>query len=168
MTTSTAAPAPQAAARSRSTNLLRVLSLLLVVAGVVISGYLSYTELTSTPIACPKTDAADGVPAVNCDVVQSSAYSKLANIPVAYLGLISYLVMGALLLLEDRTALLQTYGLTLLFGITLFAFMYSMWLVYVQAAILQSFCPWCLAHEAVMTVLFLLTAVRFWRSMRTV
>ena len=79
-----------------------------------------------------------------------------------------WLVMGALLLLEDRIPLLQTYGLTLLFGITLFAFMYSMWLVYVQAAILQSFCPWCLAHEAVMTVLFLLTAARFWRSMRTV
>ncbi len=144
---------------TQSRDVLRILSIILVVIGLLISGYLSYSKLTETPTICTEGGG------FNCEVVQSSVYSKLAGIPVAYLGLLSYLALGALILLENRVQFLQDYGMTLVFGITLFAFLFSMWLVYVQAVRLEAFCVWCLGHEATMTVLFIVSGLRLRKSM---
>lgn len=139
---------------------LYILSLVLVVLGIIISGYISYTKITNTSVVCLE----DG--SINCDVVQNSAYSRLAGIDIAYLGLLSYLVLGALLLLEKRVPFLREYGRTLMFGITLFAFLYALWLIYVQAALLAAFCTWCLAHEVNITLLFAVSTMRLWRELR--
>jgi uncharacterized membrane protein len=48
----------------------------------------------------------------------------------------------------------------------LFAFIYAIWLVYVQAVILAAFCPWCLAHEVNITLLFFLSALRLGQQIR--
>jgi uncharacterized membrane protein len=98
--------------------------------------------------------------------VTSSVYGKLAGIPIAYLGLATYLFIGAVLLLEKRLAILQEYGMMLLFGVTLFGFMYSIYLIYVQAAILKAFCVWCLGHEITITLLFILSSARLYRSLK--
>ncbi len=137
---------------------LRIISLLLVAAGLLVSGYLSYTKLTQTAVVCVEGAA------FNCDVVSNSIYSRVLGIEIAYLGFLTYLVLGALLLLQNRVAFLRDYGIALLFGITLFAFLFSMWLVYAQIALLQALCPWCLAHETIMTALFIITAARLWRT----
>ncbi len=144
---------------SRS-DILRIVSLILVLIGIVITLYLSYTALVNVTPVCTEGEGFD------CGAVQNSVYSKIMGIPIAYLGLLAYLALGGLLLLENRIEFLRAYGPTLVFGLTLFGFIYSMWLVYVQAAILQSYCTWCLGHEAVMTLLFILSAVRLYRSLR--
>ena len=156
-TTESTAEKPSA---SRVRLSLRVVSLLLIGVGIIVSGYISYTELTKTAIQCIQGTG------FNCEVVQSSVYSKLAGIPVAYLGFATYLFLGALLLLENRIAFLQDNGVMIVFGITLFAFLYSMWLVYVQAVLLEAFCPWCLTHELAMTLLFVVSGLRMWKSLR--
>ena len=51
----------------------------------------------------------------------------------------------------------------LVFGVVLFGFLYSVYLVYLQAAVLRAFCPWCLSHEALITILFGLT---IWRLIK--
>jgi uncharacterized membrane protein len=75
------------------------------------------------------------------------------------------LVIGALLLLQNRIGFLQEYGVMIQFGIIMFAFLFSMWLVYVQFFRLQALCPWCLSHEANMTVLFAVSIVRLKRNL---
>ena len=145
---------------THTADYLRIVSLVLVVIGLLVSGYISYTKLTNTSLVCEEGAV------VNCDIVQNSVYSKLAGIEIAYLGFLSYLVLGGLLIMENRLAFLQDYGKILLFGITLFAFLYAVWLVYVQAAILAAYCLWCLAHELTITLLFIVSAVRLWRSFR--
>src|SRR5262245_24529061 len=109
--------------------MLRIASLILVAIGIAISGYLSYTKLPDTSVVCTESGA------VKCEVVQSSSYSKFLGIEVAYLGFATYLLLGTLILLQNRVGFLQEYGVTLVFGITLFAFLFSMWLVYVQVAL---------------------------------
>ncbi|MBI5669347.1 MAG: vitamin K epoxide reductase family protein [Chloroflexi bacterium] len=158
----TSVPKTQATTQSAAEprDWLHTLSLLLVVVGIVISGYLSYTKLTNVSVICAEGES------FNCDAVTSSVYGKVAGIPVAYLGLAAYLFIGALLLLERRVTFVQEYGIMLLFGVTLFGFIYSMFLVYVQAAILKSFCVWCLGHEVVMTLLFVLSSLRLYRSLK--
>jgi uncharacterized membrane protein len=148
------------AEHSQARDMLRIASLILIAIGIVISGYLSYTKLTDTSVVCTESGA------INCEVVQTSIYSKFMGIEVAYLGLAAYLFLGAVILLESRLSFLQEYGITLVFGITLFAFLFSMWLVYVQVALLQAICLWCLGHEITMTLLFIVSGLRL-RQMLT-
>lgn len=137
-----------------------LVSLVLIAIGLLVSGYLSYSQLNDTPMVCIDNGA------FNCDRVQTSAYSKFLGIEVAYLGFMTYVVLGGLLLLEKRVGFLQDYGPILVFGITLFAFLFSMWLVYAQVVLLQALCPWCLAHELIITILFGVSSVRLWQTLR--
>jgi len=143
----------------KSRDWLYIISLILVVIGIAISGYLSYVKLTDTQTVCVSGGAFD------CEVVQSSRYATLFNVPIAYLGLLTYLVIGALLLLQNRVAFLQEYGVMIEFGIIIFAFLFSVWLVYLQAFQLKAFCMWCLSHEVTMTLLFLVSIPRLKRSL---
>lgn len=145
--------------QSTARDMLRIASLILIVIGLLVSGYLSYVKLTDTNMVCAEGGA------FNCDAVQRSVYSKFMGIEVAYLGLATYVVLGALVLFEQRTPILQQYGPMIIFGITLFAFLFSMWLVYVQAVLLQAFCMWCLAHEVTMTLLFGVSGLRLRRAL---
>lgn len=146
-------------ARLRFQLNLRTLSLVLVVAGLFVSGYLSYVKLTEVPMVC----VGGGV--FNCEVVQNSVYSRLFGIPIAWLGFAVYVILGVLLVLEDRITFLREYGITLFFGINLFAWLFSMWLVYVQFVLLQALCPWCLTHETIITILFVVSVVRLKRML---
>ncbi len=144
---------------------LRTLSLLLIVAGVAVSGYLSYVKLGDVigdpvPMACVQGSIFD------CETVQNSAYSMMFGIPIAWLGLGTYLVLGALTLFQNRMAVLREYGMSLIFGVTLFAWVYSMYLVYLQGWVIQAWCQWCLMHEAIMTVLFVVTLFRLRNTFR--
>lgn len=139
---------------------LRHLSLLSIVVGLFVSGYLSYVKLTAVPMTCVSGGMFD------CNVVQNSSYSEFFGVPVAYLGFATYLVIGALILLENRFAFLVENGALLVFGITVFAFIFSMWLVYAQFFLLEALCPWCLAHEVNITLLLALVSARVWLAMR--
>lgn len=130
------------------------LSLVLVVIGLTVSGYLSYVKLVDTPMVCVQGSV------FNCDFVTNSIYSRMFGIPIAWLGFGMYIVVGLLLLLQYRTAFLREYGMLLLFGVVMFAWMYSMYLVYVQFFLLRALCIWCLTHEANITVLFIVTSLR--------
>ncbi len=133
---------------------LRTISLILIAIGILITGYLSIAELTNTTTACIESGA------FNCDVVQNSAYSKIMGIPIAVLGFGTYLILGALVALENRVGLLKDYGVVLVFAITLFGFLYSAWLTYIEFFQLKALCPWCLASATVMTLLFIVSGLR--------
>lgn len=133
--------------------------LILVLIGLLISAYLSYTEFANVLIVCTEGDSFD------CNLVQQSAWSKFVGIPVAYLGFIGYLTIGALLLFEDRNEFLEDNARLILFAIGLVGWLFSMWLIYVQAVILGSFCQWCLGHEANFTILFAVIVYLLWQDL---
>ncbi len=133
----------------------KTLSFVVLFAAILISGYLSYLKIdTSIQAVCVKGGAFD------CGTVLNSAYSEIADIPIAFLGLATNLIMLTILLLEYRLQFFQEYGPVLMFGVVLFAFMFSVYLVYVQASIIKAYCPWCLTHEALITIVFVLS---IWR-----
>lgn len=136
---------------------LRMLQLVLIAAGIFVSGYLTYVKATGVAMACVQGSA------FNCDRVQNSAYSEMFGIPIAYMGLALYLVLGAIILLEQRVSLFAEYGQLMLLGLSVFGWLFSMYLVYVQFFVLEALCPWCLAHEAIFTVFFGATILRYWR-----
>ncbi|RMG72106.1 MAG: vitamin K epoxide reductase family protein [Chloroflexi bacterium] len=133
---------------------LWTVSVLLVIFGIFVSGYLSYVKLTDVPMTCAVDSGFD------CASVQNSNYSEIMGIPIAWLGLGTYLVIGGLLLMQYRSKFMRQNGMLILFGIVFFAFLYSMYLVYVQGVLIEAWCQWCLMHEANMTVLFIVTILR--------
>lgn len=145
-------------ARGHKRITLRGMQFLLVLVGLFIAGYLSYLKLAAAPAACVDAGPFD------CNVVLNSQYSELAGLPIAYLGLGVYALIGLVMLFERRLSFLEQYGSLLIFGIGLFAWLFSMWLVYVQFFLLEALCPWCLSHEANFTLLFLTIAWRVYRE----
>ena len=145
---------------------LRRLQFLLVLIGLFIAGYLSYLKLAAAPAACVEAGPFD------CNVVLNSQYSELdvelagrhIAIPIAYLGFAVYALIGLVMLFERKLSFMEQYGSLLVFGIGLFAWLFSMWLVYVQFFLLEALCPWCLSHETNFTLLFLTIAYRVYRE----
>lgn len=137
---------------------LKALQLVLIAAGIFVSGYLTYVKATGVAMACVQGSA------FNCDRVQNSAYSEMFGIPIAYMGLAMYLVLGAVILLEQRIRFLTEYGQLIVLGISIIGWVFSMYLVYIQFVVLEALCPWCLAHEAIFTVFFGATILRYLRT----
>ena len=94
----------------------------------------------------------------SCETVQSSTWSKLAGIPVAVLGLIGYaVILGSL-------AIRGELGRAIAFGTALIGFGFSAYLTYREAHSIHAYCEWCLSSAATMTVLMILTGIRFLRA----
>ena len=139
---------------------LRTVSFILVAIGLFVTTYLSYQKLSDTTAVCVES----GV--FNCEIVLNSSYSRLAGIPIAYLGWLVYVILAVLLVLETRVQFVQDYGVMLMFGLALFAWLFSMYLVYLQFFVLQALCPWCLTHETTMTLFFITTIFRLRNALR--
>jgi len=140
---------------------IRNLQLLSIIFGLFVSGYLSYLKITDVPSVCIENGP------FNCEVVLNSVYSEFAGIPIAYLGFLTYVIIGFIVLFENRIELFQDYGQLMAFGIGLFAWLFSMWLVYVQFILLETLCPWCLSHETNFTIQFGIICYRLYKDMTT-
>jgi uncharacterized membrane protein len=129
-------------------RVLRAAVATLALAGASIAGYLTYSKLTDSRIAC----AIGG-----CETVQDSRYAELLGIPVATVGLVAYLLIGASAL-SSREAVRLAAASIAVAGVV-----FSGYLVVVQAAVIDAFCLWCLASDAVITLLAAATLLRLSR-----
>jgi uncharacterized membrane protein len=130
------------------------------VLGLAVTTYLSYVKLTEVPMVCLENGAFD------CGAVQNSIYSEFMGIPIAYFGLAMYAALAGLMFFEQRLPILQENANFLMVGIGLFAWLYSMYLVYLQVVVLQAMCQWCLFHELNITILFPLLCYRLYQQMQ--
>lgn len=145
------------AAASVRRDWLKIIALALNIVGLVISGYLVYTKVFNTEVVCPENST------FQCDLVQSTVYSKVAGIPVQFIGLAGNLAIFAVLLLEGRNAFFTKYGIQLVFGMTLFGFLFSGYLTAIEAFVIHAWCMWCLGSATTMTLLFLTSLARLWK-----
>ena len=133
----------------------RNLSFVVLFFAILISGYLSYLKIdTSAHAVCVPGEIFD------CGTVLNSLYSEIMGIPIAWLGLGVNLLAVALLLLEPRVPFFSKYSVPIIFGVLLFASLFSVYLIYVQAVLITKYCPWCLTHEALVFIVFGLSTKR--------
>lgn len=124
--------------------------ILLSLIGVLDSGYLSWIKLSQTEEKC--------IPGLgNCAAVDTSIYSEIFKIPVAYFGLLTYLVIFFLFIGLFKKGFIYQSRSFILFGITLIGFLFSCYLTYVQFALLKTFCPYCLLSALTTTILFIMS-----------
>jgi uncharacterized membrane protein len=118
--------------------------------GAAIATYLVYVHYAGIEPIC----AAGGG---GCHKVQTSAYAKLAGIPVAVLGLIGYILILASLLVRGDNGLIGAAVLAL--G----GFGFSAYLTYRELFTIHAICQWCVGSAVLMTLLAGLTV---WRVLR--
>jgi uncharacterized membrane protein len=103
-----------------------------------------------------------------CKTVNESRYSEVTiggvRIPVAVLGVVGYATILGVLLLERRVDFLQQNGSLVFFGLSLMGFLFTLYLVYVELALLKAFCPFCVTSQIAMTLIFILSVIRVVRQ----
>jgi uncharacterized membrane protein len=107
---------------------MRYLIALLALAGLLVSCFALREHYRTGTAPCDINERWD------CGVVNHSPYAEFAHVPVAVLGMAGY---AAILF----CALSRRWWLVLL--LTTGAVGFSLWLTYVEAFILQTFCIWC-------------------------
>lgn len=111
-------------------------------------------------------DSGGGAPACvggshGCQTVADSSYSHLLGVNIAIFGAIGYLLLlGAALLRGDGA---RMGG----FAIALGGFGYSVFLTYLELFVIDAICQWCVISAILMTVLFVVNAVRMVRYVGT-
>jgi uncharacterized membrane protein len=122
--------------------------IVLAVAGLGIASYLTYVHYAGIKPACTA--------GASCVKVQTSAWSTLAGVPVALLGLLGYAAIAAALVAPDtEEARLATLALSLI------GFGFSGYLTYRELFTIHAICEWCAASALILTALFVGSAARY-------
>jgi uncharacterized membrane protein len=101
--------------------------ILLSLLGIFVSGYLSWSHFSGEAVYCGG--------ASSCELVNSSRYAYLGNIPVAVLGLLAYLAILALSLIPPHDD--RQWPEVLRFGLALIGVMFQWYLFYIEVAVLR-------------------------------
>ena len=93
-----------------------------------------------------------------CATVQSSQYAWVGPVPVSAIGLGGYLALFALSLAGLQGPLASSRVTAfLLFGGALIGVLFSAYLTYIEAAVLQAWCRYCVASAILISIVFLAT-----------
>jgi uncharacterized membrane protein len=131
-----------------SRGALKITMIALTMVGLGVASYLTYVHYSGIKPACSLGGS--------CELVQTSAYSHLAGVPVALMGLIGYVSILLLLLLpESETRRFATVGVAAI------GFGFSAYLTYRELFSIHAICEWCASSAIIMTLLVSLAVWRF-------
>jgi uncharacterized membrane protein len=123
---------------------------LVALAGVGVAGYLTYVHYRPAALICTGSGG--------CETVQESSYAELVGIPVALLGLCAYLVVLALVAWDTDEAR------TAVAAVALGAVGFAVYLVTLQAFVIEAWCVWCLVND--LAIVPVLAVLAVWRMLR--
>ncbi len=136
------------------------ISVALTILGILVSIYMTIYKFTSNDAMC--------IGSGDCKTVNQSAFSEVSfggiKIPVALVGVGGYVAILGLLLTEKRNEFLRRNATLITFGISLLGFLFTLYLIYVEIAILHALCPFCVTSQITMSILFILSVVRLIRQ----
>jgi len=104
-------------------------------AGLAVAGYLTYVHYAPEALVCTSSGG--------CEAVQQSEYATLAGMPVALLGVLAYAAVLGLTIVD--TPLTRT--LTVVIALSAAGFV--IYLIALQAVVIDAWCIWCLVNDLV-------------------
>ena len=137
-------------------NWLYRISAVLVVIGLLVSIYMTIYKVTSNEALCLGSG--------DCSTVNASRYSEVYGIPIAIIGVAGYFAILLVHWYERREKFFEKNGPMLIFGLALAGFLFTVYLIYIEFAILRAFCPFCLTSQAAMTIIFITSIIRLVRQ----
>lgn len=131
-------------ANSKLNRILHVLVVLIATAGLIDASYLTITHYTDRLVPCNFTHG--------CDTVLRGQYAEILGIPVALLGVVFYLFI---LSIAVYSALHKYYSWLILVA-ALVGFASTLYLTYLQYAVIHAWCQYCLFSALTSTMIFVL------------
>lgn len=120
-----------------------VLSLL----GVFVALYLLAYSIGLIPLIC-------GVG--SCETVQASQWAKVGRVPVPLIGVVGYGSLLALATMGIQPSWRDSRAIGLLMlGLATVGVAYAAFLTYLEAAVINAWCVWCVTSAVLMTLIFL-------------
>lgn len=136
----------------------------LAITGIIASVLMTYAHYSSASAFCPPLPQGEAVP---CDLVNQSLYSEVQGVPVAVLGIIFYLLFAYVSYAQSKMTVgaypAWVYDAMVLHFLAIGAFVFTIWLNYVQFAILKTLCLFCEVSAATV-VGTLLFSYQNWRD----
>ena len=127
---------------TRAQRFIYISIAVLALVGVAETGYLTALHLAGAHVAC--------IASANCSRVLGSSYAEIGGFPLAAIGSAAYFAVFSF-------STLALYGFRrapLLLGLTIGAmFLATLYLLYLQAFVLKSFCDYCLFSAALVFLL---------------
>jgi len=135
---------------------LYVTAAIISLAGLADALYLTIEHVTGQSVRCTIV--------AGCSEVLSSQYAVVAGVPLALIGAAAYFGVFSL-------ATLAAFGYRiaglLLTPLVVLMFLFSLWLIYLQAFVIHAFCQFCLFSAAVTTALTVITLIAVLSSRKT-
>ena len=130
-----------------SDRTLRAAAGLVALAGIGVAAYLTWVHYDEGALVC--------VSGGGCETVQQSSYAEIAGLPVALLGLVTYVTVLGLIVWDTPYARLGAASLAFV-GLA-----FSVYLLVLQLFVIDAVCVWCLANDVLIApALAVLTALR--------
>lgn len=137
--------------------MLRKVILIIAFLGLSDAIYLLIIKLSSNKALC--------VPGLgDCWSVNNSIYSEWNGIPISVFGMLAYVSIILLLTLLNRVSFLKNFNHIFVLGISLIGFIFSIYLTYLQIAVIKAICPFCIISAITMTTVFVLSIFYFFEN----
>jgi len=137
--------------------MLRKVILIFAFLGLSDAIYLLIIKLSSNKALC--------VPGLgDCWSVNNSIYSEWNGIPISVFGMLAYVSIILLLTLLNRVSFLKNFNHIFVLGISLIGFIFSIYLTYLQIAVIKAICPFCIISAITMTTVFVLSIFYFFEN----
>lgn len=126
-----------------SVSLSPLLAAVVALIGVADAVYLTVHHYTGEKVPCSVV--------AGCEQVLTSSYAEIAGVPLAAFGALAYFTAFALSVLTafGNRAAWKIFGVQ----VVLMA-IFTAWLVYLQAFVIEAFCQFCLVSAAITFTLF--------------
>ena len=131
-------------------------SVALVILGLLVSIYMTVYKVLNADAMCLGSG--------DCSTVNASRYSEVNGIPVAVFGVLGYAAILATLYFENRNRFFKQNSTLMIFGMALTGFLFTVWLIYVEFALLKALCPFCVTSQTAMTIIFMIAVMRLIRQ----
>ncbi len=119
-------------------------------AGFSLAYYIYHCKHKKKPLVCPLR--------ASCEFVTTSDYSNFLGIPVEMLGMVYYAAICALhAIVFVEPTLFTSLTAQISLCVSTVAFLFSLYLISVQAFVLKQWCTWCVCSALLCAAIFLTT-----------
>ena len=124
--------------------------------GIIIFAFLGFLDTSYLSIKHFQGLVPDCYLLAGCDVVTTSKYSIIFGVPLAYIGLLYYLILFVLgiLYIDTNKEILTNY----IFFLVSLGSVSSLYFTYLQFFVIGSLCVYCLTSAFFSTIIFVLSA----------
>ncbi len=125
-------------------------------AGVVLSGYLTWTHFDTGALVCGLGD---------CHTVQASEFATIGPVPVALLGLGMYATVLLCNLAARLSPSIEFVALAIAFAAALGGLVFAAYLTWLEVAVIGAICQWCVVSAVLTSLLAVFAGLAVWRSL---